>query len=195
MPLSPICLIQDGVGPFVPTTDGVDVGPGNTISIKLQDASSVVEWYLEVLGTDELSTTPALTDVNPITHLVLTPTTVVTFVFPASTGRAVGFKSTVTGTGGPLETSFGTFSLTAFSTRVGFVLETREGNTDYGWATKLNPLIRSGGGGGGLDNFSYETVPSGTTVTIPQYQQMIVVGGVNVEGTLDSIGELIVLEI
>jgi hypothetical protein len=194
MPLSPICLVQNGVGPFVPTTNGVDVTPGNTISVKLNDPSSVVEWYLQVIGTDELSTTPTLTDVDPVTHKVLTPTTVVTFLFPSSSGRAVGLKSEVTGTGGPLEVTFGTYSLTAFSTRVGFVLETREGDTDYGWATKLNPLIRSGGGGGGLDNFSYETIAPGVKVTIPQYQQMIVYGGVNLEGELDMIGELILPE-
>jgi hypothetical protein len=174
----------------------VDLTPNNTISIKLLDPSSVVEWYLEVIGTDELSTTPVLTDVNPVTHLVLTPSTIVTFTYPNDTGRAVGFKSTVTGTGGPLEVSFGTYSLTAlFSTRVGFVTETREGDVDFGWATKVNPLIRSGGGGGGPDNFSWETIPAGTSVTIPQYQQMLVVGGLDVEGELDAIGELILLEI
>ena len=193
MPLSPICLVQDGAGPFVATTNGVDVTPSNTISIMLQDNSSVVEWYLEVFGTDELSTTPVLTDVG-VGGLVTTPATVVTFSFPAATGRAFGFRSTVTGTGGPLETTFGVFSLTSFSTRVGFVTETREGNLDFGWATKLNPIIRSGGGSGGADNFSYTLVPDGETVTVPLNQQMIVVGGIEVDGTLDLLGELILLE-
>jgi hypothetical protein len=179
----------------VPTTNGVDVTPGNTISIKLLDPSSVVDWYLQVLGTDELSTTPVLTNVNGLTHLVLTPSTVVTFTFPGSTGRAVGFKSTVTGVGGPLEVTFGTYSLTTFATRVGFVTETREGNTNFGWAEKLNPLIRAGSGGSGNDNFSWQTVPSGQTVVVPQYQQMIVIGGIDVDGTLDLIGELILPEI
>jgi len=149
MPLSPLCLVQDGALPFVPTTGGVDVTPGNTISIKLLDTSSTVNWFLEILGTDELYTIPVLTNVNPSTHQVLTPTTIVTFTFPAFTGRAVGFKSTVTGVGGPLETTFGIYSLTSFTTRVGFVTETREGDVNFGWATKLNPLIRLGGGGGG----------------------------------------------
>jgi hypothetical protein len=194
MPLNPLCLVQDGIGPFVPTTNGVDVTPGNTISVKLLDPSSVVAWFLGVIGTDELSTTPVLTGVNNITHLVTSPTTVVTFTFPAATGRAVGFKSTVTGVGGPLETTFGTYSLTTFLTRVGFVTETREGNTGFGWATKLNPLIRSASGGGG-DNFSWKTVPSGQTVVVPLDQQMIVIGGIEVDGTLDLIGELILPEI
>lgn len=194
MPLSPVCLVQDGVGPFVSTTGGVDVSPSNTISIKLQDSSVVVEWYLEVVGTDELSAFPTLTNVNSLTHLVTSPATTVTFTFPAGTGRAVGFKSTVTGTGGPLEVTFGTYSLTAFSTRVGFVTETREGDVDFGWATKLNPLIRSAGGSG-TDNFSYKTVPAGLTVTIPEYQQMTVIGGLELDGELDMIGELVLLEI
>jgi len=195
MPLNPVCLVQDGINPFVPTTNGVDVTPGNTISIKLLDPSSVVDWYLQVIGTDELSTMPTLTSVNNLTHLVLTPATVVTFTFPGSTGRAVGFKSTVTGVGGPLEVTFGTYSLTTFATRVGFVTETREGNTNFGWSDKLNPLIRAGSGGLGNDNFSWQTVPAGQTVVVPQYQQMIVIGGIEVDGTLDLIGELILPEI
>lgn len=195
MPLSPLCLVQDGVGPFVPTTNGVDVTPANTISIKLVDTSSVVDWFLQVIGTDELSTTPVLTGVNNITHLVTSPTTVVTFSFPAGTGRGVGFKSTVTGVGGPLEVTFGLYSLTAFLTRVGFVTETREGDTSFGWATKLNPLIRAGSGGGNPDNFSWKTIPTGETVVIPQYQQMIVIGGLELDGTLDLIGELVLPEI
>lgn len=194
MPLSPICLVQDGAGPFVGTNNGVDVTPNNTISIMLQDTTDAVEWYLEVFGTDELSTTPVLTDVG-VGGLVTTPSTVVTFEFPNNTGRAFGFKSTVTGTGGPLETTFGIFSLTSFSTRVGFVTETREGDLDFGWATKLNPLIRSGGGGAAADNFSYTFIPDGESVTIPTNQQMLVVGGVDVEGELNLVGELVLLEI
>jgi hypothetical protein len=194
MPLSPICQVQDGVGPFVSTDNGVDVSPSTTVGIRLLDPSLVVEWYLEVIGTDELSATPTLTDVNAISNLVLTPNTVVTFTFPSSSGRAVGFRSTVTGTGGPLETTFGVYSLTSFSTRVGFVTETREGSVDFGWATKLNPLIRSSGGGG-TDNFSYKTVPAGELVTIPEYQQMTVIGGLDLDGELDLVGELVLLEI
>jgi len=195
MPISPVCLVKNGAGPFLPTPNGVDVTPANTISIKLNSIAGVVNWYLELIGTDELSTVPVLTNVAPITHLVTTPGTVVTFPFPPTTGSAFGFKSTVTGTGGPIEITFGVFSLTAFLTRVGFVLETREGDTAFGWATKLNPLIRNGGGSGGTDNFSWKTIPTGATVTIPQYQQMIVIGGLELDGTLDMIGELMLPEI
>jgi len=177
MPLSPLCLVQDGIGSFVPTLNGVDVTPGNTIGIKLLDTSSVVNWFLEVIGTDELSTVPALTDVNPITHQVLSPTTVVYFVFPGATGRAVGFKSIVTGTVGPLEITFGIFSLTSFTTRVGFVTETREGNTNFGWSTKLNPIIRSGGGGAG----GYSLTEVTDQKSIPEQQSMVFVESILLE--------------
>jgi hypothetical protein len=97
----------------------------------------------------------------------------------------------VTGVGGPLETTFGLYTLTTFGTRVGFVTETREGSVDFGWATKVNPLIRSGGSSS--INFSYKTIPVGETVTVPQHQQMIVHGGINVYGTLIMIGEVVLL--
>jgi len=195
MAITPLCVVKDGLGPFVPTTGGVDATPSNTISVKLVNSFGVVDWFLQVLGTDELSTNPILTSVNPFTNQVLSPVTVVTFTFPGAPGSAVGFKSTVTGTGGPVEVTFGIYSLTPFLTRVGFVTETREGDVGFGWASKLNPLIRNGGGGGGTDNFSYQTIPFGQTVTIPQYQQMIVIGGLELDGTLDLIGELILPEI
>ena len=196
MAVSPLVLVQEGAGPFnQPSPGGLDVGAGAAISIKLDDITGVVDWFLQVIGTDELSTNPVMTGVNGITNKVNTPSTVVTLTFPAGTGRAVGFKSTVTGVGGPVEVEFGLYSLTAFTTRVGFVGEKREGDASFGWATKLNPLIRSGGGGGGgPDNFSWKTVPTGQTVTIPENQQMAVTGGLDLDGTLELEGELILHE-
>lgn len=144
MPVSPICLVADGLGPFVPTAGGVNVLLGDTISIKLTDTTGVVEWYLQVTGTDELSTAPTLTNVNPSTNLVTTPGSIVTFPYPSAKGRAVLFQSTVTGPGGPVVTTFTVYSLTDLSQRVGAAGETREGNTNSGWSTIVNPIIRSG---------------------------------------------------
>lgn len=46
-----------------------------------------------------------------------------------------------------------------------------------------------------VDNFSYKTIASGVTVTIPQYQQMIVFGGkVIITGVLKIDGDLAVLD-
>lgn len=183
MAVSPLVLVQEGAGPFLDPAGGLDVAAGASLTIKLQSTSGVVDWFLIVLGTDELSTTPILTGVdgnNKVTGISATLT------FPNATGRAVGFQSTVTGTGGPVSTVFGTYSLIN-AARVGFVGETREGDSDFGWATKLNPLIRAASGGG-LENFSFKTV--NVPIVIPEFQQMTVHGGITVNDSLDLIGEL-----
>lgn len=147
MPVSPLCLVNNGTT-FVSTANGVDVSPNQVVSIKLNSITSVTNWFLQVSGTDELSSAPILTNVNSATGEVRFPNDIVTFTFPSRAGSAVGFRSEVHGTGGPLATTFGVYSLTASNNRVGFVTETREGNTTFGWAAKINPLLRSGGGGG-----------------------------------------------
>ncbi len=144
MALSPLVLVQDGAGPWVATTNGVDVTPGNTIGIKLADTSSATDWYLQILGTDEVILEPVLTGVNPLDNKVTTTTTVVTFTMPAGTGHALRFESRVLGTGGPLTTTFGIYSLTDLGTRVGASGEELEGNGTYGWITITNPILRSG---------------------------------------------------
>jgi hypothetical protein len=48
---------------------------------------------------------------------------------------------------------------------------------------------------GSVDNFSYKKVDTNVTVTVPINQQMIVIGGLELEGTLDLIGELVLPEI
>lgn len=63
-------------------------------------------------------------------------------------------------------------------------------------AFRFNPITGQldivGASTGSSDNFSYETVPIGDTVTIPINQQMIVNGVEIVEGTLIVIGSLVV---
>jgi hypothetical protein len=183
MPLSPVCLVN-----AVPTTNGVDVTPGSTVSITLLDPFTPgMAWFLEIAGLDETTSPPVLTNVNGLTHQVTTPGSTVTFTFPGlvGDGRAIGFRSTVTGTGGPIVTTFGVYGLTTFGTRVGFVTETREGDQSFGWATKLNPLIRSGSGGGD-NNYSLSNVTDSQTV--PEGQQMLFVDDV----VIDTGGDLIV---
>jgi len=148
MPSSPIVEVQDGAGPWLGTSGGVNVTNGNTISIRLQDAGPVSSWYLEIFGVDEVTvTSPTLVGVNPTTHLVATPATVVTFDMPvgAGVGRAIVIRSWVDGGGSGLTTTFGVFSLTAALARVGAVNEKFEGDPNFGWVTKLNPIIRAGG--------------------------------------------------
>ena len=144
MPLSPLCQVQVNSSPYVATPNGVDANPGDTIGIALVGTASVAQWYLQVIGTDELSATPTLSNVNPSTYQVSSPSSVVNFVLPSGAGQSYLIQSTVTGPGGPLVTTFSIFVLTANGDRVGSVGETREGSTAYGWTTKLNPILRLG---------------------------------------------------
>ncbi len=145
MPLSPLCLVSDNGGSYVPTTNGVNVGQGDTIRIQLQTPSGVGVWYLVVYGTDELSTPPTLSNVDPSTGQVASPSSIVTFTFPGMpVGRSIVFQSTVVSGPSTAQTTFGIYSLTPNGVRVGAVGETREGNVSFGWAALLNPVMRQG---------------------------------------------------
>jgi hypothetical protein len=187
MSLSPQCEVN-GTPTHTPTTDGVNVAPSTLVSITLVNPAGTSQWYLEVFGTDETITPPALSGVNTSTHLVTSPSTTVTFLSPSTEGSAIGFRSRVEGVGGPVTTTFGIYTLTSFNTRVGFATETREGDASFGWAAKLNPLIRSGGGGGGGGPNNYSLLDIQDSQVIPAGQQMLFVGEINI----GSGGELVV---
>jgi hypothetical protein len=158
MAASPHVLIQDGSGSFINPDSpgdlnypaGVNVTPGNTISIKLLSADSVGNWNLKVIGTDEETTHPTLVGVDPTTGVVSTPSTVVTLVVPAgAAGRAYIFQSVVNNGGPAYTTTFGIYTLTTSLFRVGAVGERLENDSIFGWTRTLNQFIKRGGGGGG----------------------------------------------
>jgi hypothetical protein len=162
MAASPIVEVKDGAGSYVDTPGGINVAPGNTISIRLKSTTDVSQWTLQIFGVDEVTATaPALTGVNGSTHVVSTPATVVTFTMPAGVGvgRALAFRSSVNGGGTGRTTTFGIYTLTSLSNRVGAVGERFEANATFGWAATVNKVIRAGGGGGGglppLANLQY----------------------------------------
>jgi len=145
MPISPNCLVSDNGGPFLATPGGVDVGASDTIQIELTTPSGVSSWYLTVFGTDELTTPPVLTNVNPTTGQVVSPTSIVSFTYPGiPLGRAIIFQSTVLAGANQAQTTFGIYSLNANGNRVGAVGETREGSSNFGWTQLLNPALREG---------------------------------------------------
>lgn len=144
MPISPLCQVKDGPGPYVGTLNGVNVTAGNVISIQLVVPAGVSDWYLQVTGTDETTTPPTLVPVNIVDNKVATPTSTVTFTMPPGFGRAILIQSTVTDVGGPLTTTFTLYVLTDHGFRIGSTGEQREGNADHGWVTILNPLVRTG---------------------------------------------------
>lgn len=153
MAASPIVQVKDGSGSWVSATGGVNVAPGNTISIRLLNTLDVSQWILRVFGVDEVTTTaPSLTGVDPLTNIVSTPSTVVTFTMPLGTGigRAVLFRSTVNEGGAGLQATFGTYVLTSAGFRVGATGERFEGDPAFGWAVTVNAVIRAAGTGGGI---------------------------------------------
>jgi len=153
MTASAICQVQDGAGPFLTPTNGLDVTQGNTVSITLASTTDVSVWTLQIFGVDEVTATaPTLSGVDPDTHQVTTPGTTVTFTVPAGAGigRAFLIRSSVNGGGSSLTTTFGLYTLTSSGRRVGAVGERFEGNNLFGWASTVNSIIRAGGGGGGL---------------------------------------------
>lgn len=90
---SPLCLVQDGSGAFVAAQpSGVNVGAGDTITVKLASTAGVRSWSLSAYGEDELTTTsvPALT-------FAFGPPSTYSFTYPNATGRALLLKSVVNG--------------------------------------------------------------------------------------------------
>lgn len=169
---SPLVLVSDNAGPFVPTfPNGLNIGPGDTVAVVLQSPSGVTDWYLQCglvtgnppvvtpgTGTDDLSTAPTITGVNGAGLVTSGPAATVSFTFPSAQGRALLFSSTVTGGFGSITTTFALFSLTGASFRVGPTGLTREGSNGVGWTAIVNPIIRLAGSSGGV-NLSNETTP------------------------------------
>lgn len=145
---SPLCTVQDGAGAALAPPSDVTVG--NTITVQLIDLSCNV-WSISIVGQDELVAVPTLT-VNNTTKTA-------TFTAPAA-GSALILQSQVNNgkdangnTVAAYTTKFGIYTL-ASGKRVFATNERAEGNAAFGWITKLNPVIRTGGGGG--------AVPTGT---------------------------------
>jgi hypothetical protein len=148
MTASAIVEIRDGAGPWVDTPGGVDVTPGNIISVRLKSVTEVSQWALQVPGVDEITVSaPSLTNVNPSTHVVTTPSTVVTFTMPSGVGvaRALIFRSSVNGGGSAFTTTLGLYVRTGGGYRVGAVGEKLEGDSTFGWTTTVNRVIRDAG--------------------------------------------------
>lgn len=141
----PTCVVQTGVGPWLPTDNGVNVDPNVLVSIKLASSAGVSEWYVKVLGTDELMSFPVINGADAVTGKVPSPSGIVSFTI-GGVGSAVVIESTiVTGAIQPLSTSFGVYVPTVSGYRVGAAGERVEGDAVHGWASKINPLIRAFG--------------------------------------------------
>jgi hypothetical protein len=155
---SPICEVKDGGGAFTSTTDGKDVTPTNTVTIRLASTAGVGAWEISCITTDESSDAATVTASLVIDALAKTAT----FTAPAS-GKAYRFQSRINGgvdangiAQASYTTTFGVYTLTAASRRVHAVDETFESHSTFGWVADLNDLIR---------NPSAATSPTGTGFT------------------------------
>lgn len=158
---SPTCEVKDGGGAYTATTNGVDVTPANTVTIRLASTAGVTTWSITCIGTDETSDASTVTSGLTVDGVTKTAT----FTAPVA-GKAYLFQSRVNGgidqngTSAPaLTTTFIVHTLTGSGLRVGALGETTEAGS-FGWTSKVNDVIRNGGGGGGGD---YETANSALT--------------------------------
>jgi len=142
---SPNVLVKDGSASPVVATNGVNVTPGNVITIQLADPSNVSQWFLQIVSVDEVTgTSPILSGVDSNFQTMSSSSTPF-FTAPSSTGRAVLLKSTVN-TGGPANTQyFAVYTLTSGGLRVGALGERLESDSTFGWSGKVNALIRAYG--------------------------------------------------
>lgn len=160
---SPACQVKNGAAAYVATTNGVDVTPGNTITINLID-SSADTWSIECVYTDDLSVAATVT----ASLVINTALRTATFTAPVA-GRAYIFRSRVNNGNGPdgktkssYTTTFGVFTLASGGNRVMATNETVEGNATFGWITKFNSFIRAGAGSPTPTGTGFRHVTSGT---------------------------------
>lgn len=180
--------MKDGAGAYVSTTNGVDVTPGNTITIRLIDTSAST-WSISCVHTDDLSvaaTVSAGLTIDPVTRTA-------TFTAPAA-GSAYIFKSIVNNGIGPdgrprsdYSTTFGVYTLSAGGQRVISANETTEGDATFGWTKQVNDLIRNGSGGavvapGNFNVKDYGAVGDGVTNDLPAFEAAMAAMGSAVTG-------------
>jgi hypothetical protein len=142
---SPICQVKDGGGAYQATSTGVNVTPGNTVTINLIDTSAD-SWLIECVYTDETSVAATVTASLTIDPVLRTAT----FTAPAA-GKAYIFRSRVNNGTGPdgrtnnqYTTTFGVYTLAPTGRRVVASNETTESGP-FGWLSPVNAAIRGFG--------------------------------------------------
>lgn len=143
---SPTCEVRDGAGPYQSTEYGVDVTPGNVVTIRLADQTDVDSWTIACLTTDELS------DKDTVNALLVidSATKTATFSVPVSFGQALRFVSRINNgkdanyiERDDFTTTLCIYALSVNGLRVLAVDEQLEGNPDFGWITSFNTFIRT----------------------------------------------------
>src|SRR6266851_8153651 len=144
---SPICLVKNGAGFFVPTINGVNVTAGATITIKLQDPSGVNVWALSCIGTDEHQVPVVITGSLTIDQVSKTatftaPVAACALIFQSSVNNGVTPNGVLSS---DYTTTFGIWVPTNIGSRLIATGQEFEGNAKYGWITQVNPIIATAG--------------------------------------------------
>ena len=156
MAASPLVQVRDGAGAYQPTTNGINVTPGNSVVINLVSTADVQSWLCDCLYTDDLSDAPTVTasmTIDPVAKTATLPAPVA--------GRKYICRSRINGGIGPdglpkpsYTTTFAVCTLVN-GKRVLATNETTESNATFGWIVDFNAQIRATSSGGG-------STPTGT---------------------------------
>src|SRR5688572_5170 len=102
---SAVCTVQDGTGSPVSSAGGVNVTPGNTITITLSNTARVTSWTLSIVGIDAV--------LNPPPAVTMGTGFTATFTAPAA-GSAIVLRSIVND--GLVQSTFSLYTLTSGTT-------------------------------------------------------------------------------
>lgn len=167
---SSLCQVKIGAGSYAAVAGGINVSPGDAITIKLASSAGVGtgDWSISCVSTDETqvaATITALLTVNQTTFEA-------TFTVPSGAGQALIFRSQV-GSDTAGRTTFGLYTLVS-AMRTGALDEVYEGSSSYGWVTKLNALIRVGQGTKArmLTQFGEVSTAAATTAVITSFTML-----------------------
>lgn len=143
---SPSCEVRNGSGPYQSTDFGVDITPGNVVTIRLADQTDVDSWSIACLTTDELSDKDAINAALVIDNATKTAT----FTSSVAFGRTLRFVSRINNgkdqnfvERDDYTTTFCIYATTVGGLRVLAADERLEGDPDFGWIASYNSAIRT----------------------------------------------------
>lgn len=157
---NPAVLVSDNGGAFQSTTNGVNVGAGDPITVKLANSAGVSTWTLSCIGTDDQSVAPAI-GVSGIGNSLRT-------FEVGNVGTAFIFQSIVTDNQSPPNQYTTTFKVSVLAANGSSVMCTNErfeGNATYGWIVLINSYLR--GAVVGMYGQIYTVAADSTSFSLP----------------------------
>lgn len=150
------------LGAWTSTGNGIDVLPGETVSVRLIDPAGIRLWQLSIWDTDDEVVAPTFAQAGSVSGVAM-------FTAPSSPSdgwtllilSAVGYYDYGFDRNSQPRTdylaTFGVYRRTPNGYRTVGVNERQEASSQFGWAATLNKLLRAGASGG-------TGIPSGRTL-------------------------------